>query len=67
MPIYWTKPIKNDIGLPTGEFETIKEETEFPYVPDGDGFEVDMGDVSYQDYLNNPDGYTVEYGKLVTK
>lgn len=68
MPIYWTKPIfDEETHAPTGEFEIIKEETEFPYVPDGDGFEVDMNGIAYHDYLASPESYTIEYGKLVTK
>lgn len=67
MPIYWTKPIKNEEGILTEDLEVIKEEKDFPFVPDGDGFEVDMNGVDYQDYLTNPDGYTIEYGKLITR
>lgn len=65
--IYWTKKKKeiiDDILVHYEELETIKEEKELGFVPDGDGFEINMNDFSYEDYLENIEAYEVVSGKL---
>lgn len=70
-PIYWTK-YKTEVDEETGiitklnELEEIQE-TELEYVPDGDGFEVDLGNIKYATYKKNPDNYIIENGKLKKK
>ena len=67
MAIYWTKRMLTEEGFPTDKLETIKEETEFDFVTDGDGFEINMNGIDYQDYINNPDKYDIINGKLILK
>ena len=67
--IYWTKPILVfDEGekrfINTGELEEIKE-CKDGYVPDGDGFEVNMNGIKYKSYLKKPERYRVENGILM--
>lgn len=67
--IYWTKPIfkwdeNENMFIKTGEFEDIKECKE-GYVPDGDGFAVDMNGIKYKTYLKNPEKYKLESNILI--
>lgn len=69
--IYWTKPVyefNEELGMniQTGELEDIKEFEE-DWVPDGDGFEVDLGDIKYSTYKKNKNKYEVVGGKLQRK
>lgn len=50
--MYWTKP--DDMIFYTEELE----------VPHGDGFEVDMNGIDYQDYLADTASYIIVNGKL---
>ena len=47
----------------TDDFEVIKE-SDSDFVEDGDGFEINMNGIDYKDYIENPNGYKVEKGKL---
>lgn len=67
--IYWTKierifDTEKEIWISTGKYEIIKEE-EQGYVPDGDGFQVNMNGISYKTYLKAPEKYLIESGVLV--
>lgn len=69
--IYWTKIEKifdteKEIWISTGKYETIKEE-EQGYVPDGDGFQVNMNGIPYEEYLEDPSKYEIIAGKLIFK
>ena len=65
--IYWTKRVKvhsEEFGeVFTNDFEVIKE-SDSDFVEDGDGFEIDMNGIEYEEYLSNIAGYKVEKGKL---
>lgn len=66
--IYWTKPIfetrEDGLTVKTDKFEEIKECAD-GYVPDGDGFEVDLNGIKYKTYLKSPDKYTLDGNKLI--
>ena len=47
----------------TNDFEVIKE-SDSDFVEDGDGFEIDMNGIEYEEYLSNIAGYKIEKGKL---
>lgn len=69
--MYWTKPKyefdeNSGMNIPTGELEDIKEFEE-DWVPDGDGFAVDMGDIKYSTYKKNKSKYEIVEGKLQRK
>ena len=68
--IYWTKRVKvysEEFGeVSTDDFEVIKE-SDSDFVEDGDGFEVDMNGISYEEYLKDNSKYEVVKGKLVLK
>ena len=69
-PVYWTKrasKVENNEVVYLDEFEIIKEELELGFVPDGDGFEVNMNEISYEDYLANPEAYELINGTLNIK
>lgn len=65
--IYWTKRVKvhsEEFGeVFTNDFEIIKESSS-DFVEDGDGFEIDMNGIEYEDYLSDITGYKIEKGKL---
>lgn len=66
--IYWTKyktvyDEETDINIRTNELEIIKESDE-DFVTDGDGFEVNMNGISYEDYLQDTSKYVIEKGVL---
>ena len=65
--IYWTKRVKvhsEEFGeVFTNDFEVIKE-SDSDFVEDGDGFEIDMNGIEYEDYLSDIEGYKIENGKL---
>lgn len=65
--IYWTKRVKvhsEEFGeVFTNDFEVIKE-SDSDFVEDGDGFEIDMNGIEYEDYLSDITGYKIEKGKL---
>ena len=65
--IYWTKRVKvhsEEFGeVFTNDFEVIKE-SDSDFVEDGDGFEIDMNGIEYEEYLSNIAGYKIEKGKL---
>ena len=65
--IYWTKRVKvhnEEFGeVLTDDFEVIKESSS-DFVEDGDGFEINMNGIDYKDYIENPNNYKVEKGKL---
>lgn len=69
--IYWTKPkfIRDEeTGMIVGKdgYEIIQE-TDMGFVPDGDGFEVDMNDIKYKTYIKHPEDYEIIQGVLVKK
>ena len=65
--IYWTKRVKvhsEEFGeVFTNDFEVIKE-SDSDFVEDGDGFEIDMNGIEYEEYLSDIEGYKIEKGKL---
>ena len=65
--IYWTKRVKvhsEEFGeVFTNDFEVIKE-SDSDFVEDGDGFEIDMNGIEYEDYLSDIEGYKIDKGKL---
>ena len=66
--IYWTKyksvyDEKTDTNIMTNELEIIKESDE-DFVTDGDGFEVNMNGISYEEYLKDTSLYTINKGVL---
>ena len=65
--IYWTKRVKvhsEEFGeVFTNDFEVIKESYS-DFVEDGDGFEINMNGIDYNDYIENPNNYKIEKGKL---
>ena len=65
--IYWTKRVKvhsEEFGeVFTNDFEVIKE-SDSDFVEDGDGFEIDMNGIEYEEYLSDIAGYKIEKGKL---
>lgn len=66
--IYWTKyksvyNEETDTNIMTNELEIIKESDE-DFVTDGDGFEVNMNGISYEEYLEDIPLYTIEKGVL---
>ena len=66
--IYWTKyktvyNEETDTNIRTNELEIIKESDE-DFVTDGDGFEIDMNEISYEDYLQDTSKYVIEKGVL---
>lgn len=65
--IYWTKRIKvhsEEFGeVFTNDFEVIKE-SDSDFVEDGDGFEINMNGISYEDYLKDTSKYVIEKGVL---
>ena len=68
MAIYWTKRKMNEDNLlPSNELEEIKEETEMDFVPDGDGFEINMNGISYEEYKEDPDKFIIIKGTLERK
>lgn len=69
--IYWTKyktvyDEETDTNIMTNELEIIKQ-SDSDFVEDGDGFEVDMNGISYEEYLKDTSKYEVAKGKLVLK
>lgn len=66
--IYWTKyksvyNEETDTNIMTNELEIIKESDE-DFVTDGDGFEVNMNGISYEEYLKDTSKYVIEKGVL---
>lgn len=66
--IYWTKyksvyDEETDTNIMTNELEIIKESDE-DFVTDGDGFEVNMNGISYEEYLEDTSLYVIEKGVL---
>ena len=66
--IYWTKyksvyDEETDTNIMTNELEIIKESDE-DFVTDGDGFEVNMNGISYEEYLKDTSLYTINKGVL---
>ena len=65
--IYWTKyktVYNEEFGnVRTNEYETIKQSSS-DFVEDGDGFEIDMNGIEYEDYLSDIAGYKIDKGKL---
>lgn len=66
--IYWTKyksvyNEETDTNIMTNELEIIKESDE-DFVTDGDGFEVNMNGISYEEYLKDTSLYVIERGVL---
>ena len=65
--IYWTKRVKvhsEEFGeVFTNDFEVIKE-SDSDFVEDGDGFEIDMNGIEYEEYLSDIEGYKIDGGKL---
>ena len=66
--IYWTKyksvyDEETDTNIITNELEIIKESDE-DFVTDGDGFEVNMNGISYEEYLKDTSLYVIEKGVL---
>lgn len=65
--IYWTKKVKinsEEFGeVFTDELETIKQ-SDSDFVEDGDGFEVNMNGISYEEYLQDTSKYVIEKGML---
>ena len=66
--IYWTKyksvyDEETDTNIMTNELEIIKESDE-DFVTDGDGFEVNMNGISYEEYLKDTSKYRIEKGVL---
>lgn len=66
--IYWTKyksvySEDSDSYIRTNQLEDIKESDE-DFVTDGEGFEIDMNGIDYQDYIKDPSKYYIEKGKL---
>jgi hypothetical protein len=66
--IYWTKyksvyDEETDTNIMTNELEIIKESDE-DFVTDGDGFEVNMNGISYEEYLKDTSLYVIEKGVL---
>ena len=47
----------------TNDFEIIKE-SDSDFVEDGDGFEIDMNGIEYEEYLSDITGYKIDKGKL---
>ena len=47
----------------TNDFEVIKE-SDSDFVEDGDGFEIDMNGIEYEEYLSDITGYKIDRGKL---
>ena len=47
----------------TNDFEVIKE-SDSDFVEDGDGFEIDMNGIEYEEYLSDIDNYKIDKGKL---
>ena len=65
--IYWTKRVKvhsEEFGeVFTNDFEVIKE-SDSDFVEDGDGFEIDMNGIEYEEYLSDIEGYKINGGRL---
>ena len=65
--IYWTKRVKvhsEEFGeVFTNDFELIKE-SDSDFVEDGDGFEIDMNGIEYEEYLSDIAGYKIDGGRL---
>lgn len=66
--IYWTKyksvyNEETDTNIMTNELEIIKESDE-DFVTDGDGFEVNMNGISYEEYLKDTSLYVIKKGVL---
>ena len=65
--IYWTKRVKvhsEEFGeVFTNDFEVIKE-SDSDFVEDGDGFEIDMNGIEYEEYLSDIEGYKIDGGRL---
>ena len=66
--IYWTKyksvyDEETNTNIMTNELEIIKESDE-DFVTDGDGFEVNMNGISYEEYLKDTSLYVIEKGVL---
>ena len=65
--IYWTKRVKvhsEEFGeVFTNDFEVIKE-SDSDFVEDGDGFEIDMNGIEYEEYLSDIAGYKIDGGRL---
>lgn len=65
--IYWTKKVKvnpEEFGeVFTDELEIIKQ-SDSDFVEDGDGFEVNMNGISYEEYLQDTSKYVIEKGML---
>ena len=73
--LYWTKwkratmldlcedgieiEIEIDGSMDTGNAELIREERDTTDIPDPEGFTVDMNGIPYDEYVLNPEGYTI--------
>ena len=65
--IYWTKRVKvhsEEFGeVFTNDFEVIKE-SDSDFVEDGDGFEIDMNGIEYEEYLSDIAAHKIDGGRL---
>lgn len=66
--IYWTKyktvyDEETNETFKSNELETIMQSDE-DFVTDGDGFEINMNGISYEDYLQDTSKYVIEKGVL---
>ena len=66
--IYWTKyktiyDEETNETFKFNELEIIKQSDE-DFVTDGDGFEINMNGISYEEYLEDTSLYTIEKGVL---
>lgn len=64
--IYWTKRLVDEDGMFTGELDTIKED-DLNFVPDGDGFQINMNGINYDSYISNSDKYYIDGCNLKVK
>lgn len=69
--IYWTKPElvwdeDQNMNIPTGKLLPVQESEE-DFVPDGDGFQVDMGEIKYSTYKKKPENYEIVDGVVIKK
>ena len=64
--IYWTTRLVDEDGMFTGELDTIKED-DLNFVPDGDGFQINMNGINYDSYISNPDKYYIDGCNLKVK
>jgi hypothetical protein len=61
--IYYYKRLYDENGF-TGKYSDVIE-TEFDFVPEGDGMGVDMNGIDYKEYIKNKDSYEITNGKLI--